>query len=324
MEYYLGIDLGGTNIAAGCVNENGTILGRHTVPTAPDRGAQAVIADIAAALFEAARQTAVAISDISCIGIGVPGTVDRVSGNVIFAPNIAWRDVKLRDELQKIVNLPVLAANDADCAALAETFFGCAKGHDSAVLITIGTGIGGGFIYNRQIFYGGLGFGIEPGHMTLRFGGEKCGCGKTGCFETEASCSALLRRARGAMAQNRDSLLWEECGYDADRLDGRAVFRAARQGDALAVTVLDAYTDALTSGIGSVVCMFWPEVVILGGGISAEEDLLVRPVREKLPNYLYAGDTLSPPPILRASLGNDAGIIGAALLGKQADSASYI
>lgn len=314
MGYCIGIDLGGTNIAAGCVDKDGRIIGRCSVPTGAHRPAEEVISDMADAAKKAAENAGVSIEEVVHVGIGVPGTANSSAREVVFAPNIYWSDVKLGKIFRSFLDIPVSVANDGDCAALGEALFGCAKDYENVILLTLGTGIGGGFIVDRKIFYGGTGLGTEPGHLTVNLNGEKCGCGKRGCFETEASCTALIREARRAMHRDPSCLLWEECGGNEDLVEGRTVFAAARRGDASTLAVLDRYTDALAAGTGSLIGLFWPQAIIIGGGISAEEEYIIEPLRRKLPQFLYAGDKLPVPPVFRASLGNDAGIIGAAFI----------
>ncbi|MGE4484604.1 MAG: ROK family protein [Oscillospiraceae bacterium] len=315
MSHYMGIDLGGTNIAAGVIDENGCVLSKQCLYTKPERGQAAVISDMAKAAEAAVKAAGIPLTDIPYIGIGIPGTVRSDTREVIFAPNISWRGVQLEKEFRKHLDIPVFAANDADCAALGEAYFGCAAKYNSALLITIGTGIGGGFIINKSIFFGCTGCGTEPGHMTVDYGGEQCACGKRGCFETVASATALKRETRRAMEKSRSSLMWEVCGGNLKNISGRTAFDAARRGDPLALVIINAYTDHLAAGVASIVNIFWPEIVIIGGGISAEGDFLLDPLREKMKKFSYAGDILPMPKIMPASLGNDAGIIGAALLG---------
>ena len=315
MRYFLGVDLGGTNIAVGVVNELGELLGKHSVPTNPSRGFMAVVKDMADACIIAADKVGLSMDDITNIGIGVPGAVDTKEGSVVLAVNLGWKGVPLADELNKYFEKPVYLGNDADCAALGEIFSGSAKGCSSAIMITIGTGIGGGIIMNKKIFSGCDGRGTEPGHYFLIYGGETCGCGKKGCFEAYASTTALIRQTKRAMEANPESKMWDLCGKKIDSVNGRTSFDAARLGDETALQVVDQFIEYLAAGTAGLVNIFRPEIVIFGGGVSHEGDYLLDPLNEKLQKLGYGTDLMPYPKAVKATLGNDAGIIGAALLG---------
>jgi glucokinase len=252
-------------------------------------------------------------TDITAMGVGVPGAVDDATGMTLFAPNLHWNRLPLTQMLRSQIDLPVHLGNDADCAALGEVLAGCASSFDSAVMITLGTGVGGGLVANRHVFTGWAGGGIEPGHMTLVAGGIPCGCGNRGCFEVYASATALIRQTREAMITHRDSKLWDFVETIQD-VTAKTPFDAAKVGDAVATAVLEQYEEYLAAGIGGIVNLFRPQAVILGGGVSNQGEVLLAPVREKLLKYCYASEYIAPPQLLKATLGNDAGIIGAALL----------
>ncbi|MBQ6539627.1 MAG: ROK family protein [Oscillospiraceae bacterium] len=315
MRYFIGVDLGGTNIAVGVVNEVGELLGKYSVPTNPSRGFMSVVKDMADACIVVAEKVGLTLDDITSIGVGVPGAVDTRENSVVLAVNLDWRGVPLGDELNKYLDKPVYLGNDADCAALGEIFSGCAKGCSSAVMITIGTGIGGGIIMNKKIFSGCDGRGTEPGHYFMIFGGDTCGCGKKGCFEAYASCTALIRQTKRSMLDNPSSKMWDVCNKNIDTVNGRTAFDAAKLGDEAALAVVDQFITYLAAGTAGLVNIFRPDIVIIGGGVSNEGPYLLDPLNEKLLTLGYGTDLMPYPKAVKATLGNDAGIIGAALLG---------
>lgn len=314
MRHYIGIDLGGTNIAAGVVAEDGTLLCKTSVPTGAQRPAEAIAADMAAAAEQCLAQSGLSKADITSLGVGIPGAVNDREGLVLFTTNLNWRRLPLSQMLREKLGLPVCLGNDADCAALGEALAGCASEFDSAVMITLGTGVGGGLVSNRKVFTGWTGGGIEPGHLPLVTGGIPCGCGNRGCFEVYASATALIRQTREAMLTHQDSALWQVAG-STENVNAKTPFDAALAGDATASAVLDQYEEYLAAGIGGIVNLLRPQAVILGGGVSNQGEVLLAPLREKLKKYCYASDYIAPPQVVKATLGNDAGIIGAALLG---------
>ena len=315
MKHYLGIDLGGTNIAAGVIDENHQFVARHSVPTKGTRPFEAVVRDIAAAARAVVAQAGLTEKDIEYAGIGAPSTIEPGTQRVVFANNLGWKKADLVGEFKKHWDVPVHIANDADCAALAESIAGAAKGYDNVLMLTLGTGVGGSFVMNRKIYLGGNGYGCEPGHSTLVYNGVQCTCGRRGCLEAYASVTALIRETIEMMAACPTSLMCEMCGGNMSRVSGRTAFDAAKQGDEAALQVVHNYVEYLAAGIGSLVTAFRPAVVILGGGLSNEGEYLLGPVRRRVSETVYASDLMDPPAILKATLGNDAGIIGAALLG---------
>lgn len=315
MSYFVGIDLGGTNIATGVTDEEGNLLCKYSVKTLAEEGFESVAGRMADAALEVIRQSGIDKSEIAGVGVGVPGATDPATGDVMLAENLKWRRVPLKRVLEERIGLPVFMGNDGDCAALGEMWAGNGKGLDSGILITIGTGIGSGVIINKKIFTGGTGGGTEAGHVPLVFGGELCGCGQHGCYEAYASCTALIRQTKRAMDANPDSLMWENF-RERGKVDGRTAFTAARKGDATAQKVIDQYISYLAAGLAGLINVFRPEIIIIGGGVSNEGDPLLVPLNQKIIEYCYGSDVLIPPKAIKAKLGNDAGIIGAALLCK--------
>jgi glucokinase len=213
------------------------------------------------------------------------------------------------------IGLPVYLGNDADCAAMGEYHSGSGKQYQSLIMITLGTGIGGGAVYNGKLFPGFNGFGGEYGHIPLVHNGVQCGCGKKGCFDVYGSANALKRETREAVEQNPDSIIWEMCEGDLDNIGGRTAFDAADRGDETGKAVVEQYIDYLADGISGIVNMFRPEVIVLGGGVSNQGASLLDPLNEKVAALCVASDTIEPPKVVKATLGNSAGIIGAGLLG---------
>lgn len=313
MRHFIGIDLGGTNIAAGVVSEDGRLICKTSVPTGAGRPAEAIVADMALAAEQCLTASGLDKSQIEGLGVGVPGAIDNDTGMVLFTTNLDWRSLPLARMLQEKLSLSVSLGNDADCAALGETLAGGAKEFESALMITLGTGVGGGLVSHRKLFTGWSGVGIEPGHFTLVAGGIKCGCGNRGCFEAYASATALIRQTREAMITHPDCGMWNFVD-SVEQVNAKTVFDAAATGDPVAKAVVDQYEEYLAAGIGGIVNLFRPHAVILGGGVSNQGETLLVPLREKLKKYCYASQYIAPPQVVKATLGNDAGIIGAALL----------
>lgn len=316
MKYYLGIDLGGTNIAVGVLDENYQFVAKHSVPTLRQREASEIVRDMADAAKTALGMADLKQEEIEWVGIGAPSTINPIKKNIIFANNLRWKDYDLISAFREHFDAPVFLANDADCAALGEALAGEAKAYDSSVLITLGTGIGGGVILNKKIYSGGNGFGCEPGHTTIKYDGELCSCGRRGCLEAYASVTALIRDTIRAMAGDPGSVMHALCEHDMRKVNGRTAFDAARQGDATARQVVDNYINYLAVGIANFSIFFRPQAFIIGGGISNEGDYLLEPLRRRVKELdLYSEKIVPQPAILKASLGNDAGIIGAAFIG---------
>ena len=308
---YLGIDLGGTNVAAAVVDREGTILGRASLPT--PRGAEAVADQMAAASLAAAEAAGLTLEGVASVGIGSPGAIDPTAGVVKFWSNLDFEDVPLGEMMAARLGKEIWLENDANAAALGEYVAGAGKGSQSMVAVTLGTGLGGGAVLNGKLYTGFNYAGLEVGHMVIEHGGRPCTCGRRGCFEAYCSATALIKRTREAMEADPNSLLWKLAG-SPEAVNGRTPFDAAAQGDAAAGRVIDEYVDYLGCGIASLVNIFQPEVICIGGGPSAQGETLMAPVRYILNREDYARNNLHRTRLVRASLGNDAGIIGAALL----------
>lgn len=309
---YLGIDLGGTNVAAAVVDETGRILGRASLPT--PRGVEAVADRMAESARAAADNAGLPWEQISSIGVGSPGTIQPESGVVKYWSNLEFEDVALSDLLSARLDRPVLLENDANAAALGEYAAGAGKGSSSMVAITLGTGVGGGAVLDGKLYTGFNYAGMEVGHFVIEHGGRLCTCGRRGCFEAYCSAIALIRRTRELMEANPHSLLWSMVEGDLDKVDGRIPFDGAGRGDSTALQIIDEYVSYLGCGVTSLVNLFQPEVFCIGGGPSAQGENLIGPVREILQREDYARNQTHRTKLVRALLGNDAGLIGAALL----------
>ncbi len=315
---YIGIDLGGTNIAVGIVSEDGRLLAKKSNPTGAARSEDEVIADMARTVFSLLEESGFSLDEVEAVGIGSPGSVDPQTGTVFSSCNLNFSNTPLADKMQTYFHKPVYVANDANCAAWAEAKAGAAKGKQDSVMVTLGTGIGGGIILGDRLYGGFNHFGGEFGHAVIQAKGETCRCGRRGCFEAYASASALIRQTKAAAEADRQSLLWK-CAEKEGKFSGRTAFDAARMGDKTAQEVVDNYIEYLAVGLANIIQIFQPEVIVVGGGISHEGDALFTPLTEKVMDMAY-DDSISiekRTKIKAAELGNDAGIIGAALLGKR-------
>jgi len=311
-KFYLGIDLGGTDIKAGVIDKSFNIIAKHVTPTIPKRPAEEMIADLAAAGKAVVKKAGISEGDILHVGIGVPGTINSKTNVVVLAPNVGWKNIDFIPIFRKYWDIPVYIGNDADAAALGEVYAGAARGYDNAVVLTLGTGVGGGFVFDRKIFTGS-GFGTEPGHIIIVVDGEPCSCGARGCLESYASVTALIREAKCIMSEYPDSLLHELCNRDDSRINGRIIFDAAKQDDTAAKIIVADYVKFLGAGIASLCNALRPQVVILGGGVCNAGEPLFNPLKKIVESLIFVTGDGEIPPILKAELGNDAGIIGAAL-----------
>lgn len=313
--YYIGIDLGGTNIAVGLVNEEGRIIAKTETPTLASRPYQELIKDMAVCAKKVMEEAGVTEDELHSIGVGIPGVADK-DGMVIFCTNLGWRNVPLRAELQQYINKPVYMDNDATVAGWAEYQAGVSRGTDSSVFMTLGTGLGGGIVMGGKIWAGAHGAGSELGHLVIEVDGVPCTCGKRGCAERYCSATAIIRMAKEACADAPNCLIMRKVEGDMDKINAKVVFDAAKEGDSVALQVFNRFVKYLTIAINNVISFIDPDMIILGGGVSRAGDFLLDAVKAALPEYLFY-PTLKQPELRIASLGNDAGIIGAALLGKE-------
>lgn len=308
-----GVDVGGTKIAAGVIDEDGSIVEELRV-VSPATSADAIEDAIAGLVTELSSR-----HDISAVGVGAAGYIDKARAVVMFAPNIAWRNVDLKTELEKRVDLPVVIENDANSAAWGEFRYGAGHDVDDLLLVTVGTGVGGGVVLDGELYRGAFGVGAEIGHMRVVPGGILCGCGNHGCFEQYASGNALVREAR--VSARGGSLLARNvldlAGGDADKITGPLITEAARGGDPFAVEQLAGLGKWLGEGIASLTAILDPAVVVIGGGVSEAGELLLGPIRAAFAAQLTGRGHRPSLEIRKARLGNRAGLIGAADLARR-------
>lgn len=311
--YRIGIDLGGTSIAAGLVDGSRRIVDKLSVPTNAPRPMAGIADDMAALAEELLARNGLRREDLAAVGAGVPGTANRENGHLEDANNLGFDDEPFVSVLEERLGLPVRFGNDANAAAWGE-YQASGSREDSFVMMTIGTGIGGGVILNGKLWDGVNGAAAEFGHMTIRYDGAPCTCGRVGCFEAYASATALIRQARERMAAVQDTLLWKLCGGEPDQVEARTVFEGAAAGDEACRALLDVYTAYLAEGAANIVNLFQPAVLCVGGGVSRAGEALLTPLREKTAKRIYSQNAKRNTRITLAQLDNDAGIIGAALL----------
>ncbi|MBQ8395880.1 MAG: ROK family protein, partial [Oscillospiraceae bacterium] len=257
MKYYIGIDLGGTNIVAGVVNEKYEIIAKAKTPTNRPRPVEDICADMARVALEAVALAGLTIDDIQSVGVGSPGTVNSDTGVIEYANNLDFNDAPVASLIRKVIDKPVYCENDANAAAYGEFVAGSAKGANNAVCITLGTGVGGGIIIDGKIYSGFNFAGAELGHMVVEVDGPKCTCGRHGCFEVYSSATGLIRMTKEAMDANPDSKMHEMMG---DHVSGRLAFNAMRAGDDAAKGVVDKYIKYLAAGIANTINIFQPEI----------------------------------------------------------------
>lgn len=308
----VGIDVGGTKIVAGLVTDDGTLLRTLRSDTPPPAAGERALED---ALSDVLHRL-VGDEQVKAVGLAAAGFVDRAGETVWFAPHLAWRDAPVRRRLAERWGLPVVLDNDATAATHAEAAFGAAAGVEEAVLVTVGTGIGGGYVAGGRVVRGRNGMAGEFGHMRLVPDGVPCQCGGHGCWEQYASGHALQRHARAAL-DGRPSLLAELCGGDPQALTGPMVTEAAEQGDTAALAAFHAVGDWLGIGLANVVAALDPEIVVVGGGVAAAGDRLLEPAKQRLQHTLVAAGHRELPAVVPAALGGDAGLLGAADLARR-------
>ena len=312
--YRLGIDLGGTNIVAGVVDENFKIISTAKRKTNCPRPANEIIDDMAAVAMEAIEAAGLKKEDIDAAGVGSPGAINPIDGIVCYANNLEFFNVPMADMLTERTGIDFFVENDANSAAYGEFLAGAGKGTNNFVMITLGTGVGGGVIINGKIYSGSNYAGAELGHSVISMDGEMCTCGRQGCWEAYASATALIRQTKQAMIKYADSIMWELCSRDINAVNGITAFDAMRKGDKAGKAVVDKYIQYIAAGIANNINIFQPEVICIGGGISKEGDNLIIPLKSFVDGENYARNIEKKAEIRVAELGNDAGIIGAAYI----------
>lgn len=314
--YCIGIDLGGTTVKAGIVDEDYKIVKSGAVPTVTGSGAEGLVQDMVELVSRLLDETGITMDEVASVGVGVPGTANKKTGVMEYANNLDMKNEPLIPLLKHYFKKPAYFTNDANAAAWGEYLAGCGKGYRSLVMVTLGTGIGGGMVLDGKLYEGCNFAAGEFGHFVIQCDGEVCNCGRRGCFENYASATGLRRIALKAMKEEegRRSLLWSMCGQEEDKVDGRMVFEAAGKGDLTAEEIVEKYLYYLSVGITDIINIFQPEILCIGGGVSRAGDRLLEPLKRMVNQQVYTRDSAVKTEIVIASLGNDAGIIGAAML----------
>lgn len=315
MSYRLGIDFGGTTIKTAVIDEDFHILGRYVVPTGLPASGEELVQRTAQACRKQLEELGLSLKDVRSAGVGMPGTVNQLTGAVEYANNLGMTNFSFIPKLRDALGIPVTGGNDADCAALGEYLAGAGQGATSLLLVTLGTGIGGAILVKGQIWRGCNDAAAEFGHMVIEAGGRPCTCGRRGCFEAYASATALVTRAKEKVVEAPGSEL-AELARQSGQVSGKEVLAALKAGDAAAKEVFKEYLYYLSLGITNLINIFQPEKLLIGGGISNFGDVLLTPVRERVEKYRYSRYSSRNTSIELASLRNDAGLIGAAALPK--------
>ena len=324
MNYSIGVDIGGTNISAGLVEEDpgGTprIVCKDSVRTESALGAAKVAENVIKVMQTVCDTAGVSPDRAASIGIGCPGVVDSAAGIVCGARNLGFTKTDLVSivreaaEAEYFPPLPIFIGNDANCAAMGEFRAGAARGAKNAVIITLGTGVGGGVIVDGKVQSGINGGGGEPGHMVVKAGGHPCNCGSKGCFEVYCSATGLIRRTRFAIDKHGDGTIMKKLAEEYGKVSARTAFQAAKHGDEYGIEVVDAYIELLGAGITNIVNILQPDIVCVGGGVANEGEALLKPLQEYVAANVFTKDLPVNTKIALCELGNDAGIIGAAVL----------
>lgn len=313
-KYSIGIDLGGMSAKAGLVSK-GLLTAVKKCATRAEDPASVTAAALCGLVEEIIAETGIPRAE-TVVGVGSPGTIDSASGTVVRWTNFHWENVPLGKMMEERLGVRVFVTNDANAAALGEAVYGGGKGCTDSVLITLGTGVGGGIIMNGELVEGARSAGGELGHMVIKTGGILCSCGRRGCFECYSSATALIRETRKAMKKHPESAMWSGVKSESEAT-GLTAFAAARKGDAAAKRVVSSYVKNLGEGVVNVVNILRPETVIIGGGVSNEGENLLEPLRKFVYERIYASKEYAPLSIVKAELGNDAGIYGAAELARR-------
>ena len=318
--YYLGIDLGGTNIAAGIVNDEYQIIKKKSVPTLAHRDGKEIMKDMGKLCLDLISEAGLTLKDIAYAGIASPGTANSETGVVEYANNLPFKNFPIADLLKEYTGIEkVYIENDANAAAKAEAIAGAAKGAKFSVMITLGTGLGGGIVIDGKVYSGFNFAGAELGHVVIEKDGKQCTCGRRGCWETYSSATGLTNMTKEAVLQarkeGRKTKIEELIDGNIDNCNARVAFTAKKQGDDLGAEIVDKYISYLACGIANMINIFQPNVLSIGGGVCNEKDYLLVPLKEKIFAETYNRDSSKCTEIKIAELGNDAGIVGAAVLG---------
>ncbi len=316
--YYLGIDLGGTNIVAGVVDEDGNVIVKASCKTNVPRPQEAICDDMAAVAMKALESAGLTKNDINYVGIGAPGAVNASTGVIEFTNNFQFHNWEISRMMQERLDMEIYVENDANAAAYGEFVVGAAKDANDAVVITLGTGVGGGIIIDGMIYSGSNYAGAELGHIVIQHGGRQCTCGRKGCWEAYSSATGLINMTKEAIINpyNRNSILYQMIDGDTTKITGKTAFDAMEKGCEIGKAIVDAYISYLGCGIVNIINIFQPEILCIGGGVSRQGDVLLQPIRKIVEMERYTKHNSKQTEVCLCKLGNDAGIIGAAFLGK--------
>ncbi|MBP5378741.1 MAG: ROK family protein [Ruminococcus sp.] len=315
MKYYVGIDLGGTNIVAGVVDEAYNIIAKASTKTNCPRPEKEIADDMAKMALEAVKNANLTIDQIEWIGVGTPGIANSETGIIEYSNNLGFKNTPMVKYIQETIDKPVFIENDANAAAYGEFVAGAAKGAKNAVCITLGTGVGGGIIVDGKIYSGSNFAGAEIGHTVIEVDGAQCSCGRKGCFEAYSSATGLIRMTKEAIAEHPDCIM-AQSEKEKGKVTARTSFDCMRAGDKYAKAVVDKYIKYLAAGITNTINIFQPDILCIGGGVCNEGDPLLLPMKELVAKEVYTRNSPKNTEIVIAKLGNDAGIIGAAFLGR--------
>lgn len=308
----IGIDIGGTSIKGAAVDSNGRVYEKFTMPFIKGEPGEVTIRKLAEIVKEYIYAQSLE-KKIVGIGIGSPGTLDIKNGIVDYANNLGWNELHVADIMHEILPYPIRLTNDANAASLGEAKFGAGKAYETIIMLTLGTGVGGGIIINGKLFEGNEGKGGELGHTVIVADGEPCTCGRNGCLEAYASATALIRETKKAMKLNKRSLMWKICP-DIDMVGGKVSFEAAKNGDEAAIKVIDNYVKYLGEGILNFCNIFRPNVIVLSGGVANAGPFLFDKLNEYIKERNYGYKSTPEVKVVPAELGYDSGKIGAAAL----------
>ncbi|MBR6703517.1 MAG: ROK family protein [Clostridia bacterium] len=316
-KYIVAIDLGGMSAKGALFSTDDKIICEDRVKTCSKDGFECTVNSLAELAKTLADKAGVSFDDVLAIGAGAPGVVDSRTGVILRWSNFNWNNVPFADRLSALTGKPVFVANDANVAALGEAKFGATSKYQSSILLTIGTGVGGGIVFDGKLIEGYKSAGAELGHITIREGGLPCACGRLGCYEKYASATALILQTRRAMVEDLSSEMWALVDGKIENVDGRTAFEGARRGDATAKKVIEQFVGYLSEGIADFVNILRPEAIVLGGGIANEGEDLFGPLRSAVDKRTYIAMDIVPLKIVGAKLGNRAGVYGGYAIAKE-------
>ncbi len=314
MKKYIGIDIGGTSIKCAFIEKDGRIAGKFGFPIIKNEKQEDTINRLGDLVNDEIKKAGLSNSDFVGIGIGCPGSINSETGICCFSNNLGWNDLPVAKILKDRTGLDTKISNDANVAMLGEATFGAAKNYKNAILITLGTGVGGGLFLNGRLYEGNEGKGAELGHMVIEMDGAPCTCGRCGCFEAYASVTALIGQTQEAMRKHPESKMWGYVDGDIGKVNGKTAFETSKLGDEAAKEVVDRYENYLAVGLINYCNIFRPEVILIGGGLSNQREYLTDAIKGKMARCDYGFKGTPKVDVLVTNLGNDAGVLGAAAL----------